>query len=258
MTIYDQDYMAEFEAQQKATGVVESAAETPVAMNEAAVEPQEEVVSANNDSMEPTEKELNFKALRDSIAQEKAERESERLRYQHELEYMRTQLAQQQVPKKHPLAEERDDDLLTVGKYRQTQQEYENMLRQQEDSYKLKLNELETKMQNPDYDEVMDKYAIPLLKTNRDFAIAFQNSENKASFAYNLGRMQRDSQRKDQIVPQEPEQSRRAERIVENSRKPGTLSSARGGQPSLSKAEYYASMSDAEFNNLVEKNLSEV
>lgn len=259
MTIYDQDYIAEYEAQTKATGVVDSAAESPVAIHEEQnVQPAEQVVSANNESQEPSEKELNFKALRDSIAQEKAERESERFRYQHELELMRTQLAQQQAPKKNTLSDQSDDDLLTVGKYRQTQQEYEQMLRQQEDAYKLRLNELETKMLNPDYDEVMDKYAIPLLKNNRDFAVAFQNSENKASFAYNLGRMQRDSQRKDEAPPIKMEQSKRAERIVENSSKPGTLSSARGGQPSLSKAEYYASMTDAEFNNLVERNLSEV
>ena len=49
----------------------------------------------------------------------------------------------------------------------------------------------------------------------------------------------------------------KAQRIVENANKPGTLSSARGGQPSLSKADYYASMSDAEFSKMVEKNLLE-
>jgi hypothetical protein len=256
MTIYDQDYMAEFDQQQKHTGVVDSAAVSPEVVEQEQVSSQEPIVSASNDS----EKEYNFKALRDSIAQEKAEREAEKLRYSQELEFMRSQIAMQQQPaqKRSPLEDERDDDLLTVGKYKQTQAEYEQALRQQEENYRLKLNELETKVQNPDYDEVMDKYAIPLLKTNRDFAIAFQNSENKASFAYNLGRMHRDSQRIEPAQPREPEVSQKAQRIVENSSKPGTLSSARGGQPSLSKAEYYASMSESEFNALVEKNLTEV
>jgi hypothetical protein len=256
MTIYDQDYMAEANLQHQYTGVVDSAAVSPEVIAQEQVALKEEVASASNES----EKEYNFKALRESIAQEKAERESERLRYSQELEYMRGQIAAQQQPaqKQNPLEDDRDDDLLTVGKYRQAQAEYEQMLRQQEDNYRLRVNELETKVQNPDYDEVMDKYAIPLLKTNRDFAMAFQNSENKASFAYNLGRMHRDSQQREQTPPQQPEVSQKAQRIVENSSKPGTLSSARGGQPSLSKAEYYASMSETEFNALVEKNLTEV
>ena len=258
MTIYDQDYMAELD-QQKTAGVQDSVAESPVAIaEEASEQPQDQVASASNEIQEPSEKELNFRALRESIAQEKAEREAERLRFQQEIDYMRNQIHQPQAPKK-ALADDRDDDLLTVGKFRQTQAEYEAMLRKQDDDYRLKINELETKVQNPDYDEVMDKYAIPLLKTNRDFAVAFQHAENKASFAYNLGRMHRDSQNREQIpVPQPDAMSQRAEKIVENSKKPGTLSSARGGQPSLSKAEYYASMSDAEFGALVEKNLHEV
>lgn len=256
MTIYDSDYVAEEELQQKYTGVADSVAESPVAKEEVA---EEQVVSANNP--EPSEKELNFRALRESIAQEKHEREAERLRYQQELEFMKSQVAQMQKPEKRILDDQQDDDLLTVGKYRQAQQDYEKMLRQQEEAYKLKVNELEAKVSNPDYDEVVEKYSIPLLQNNRDFAIGLQTAENKAKYAYELGKMYRDSQLKAQIAPapvQETQMSRRAEKIVENASKPGTLSSARGGQPSLSKAEYYASMSEAEFNALVSKNLSEV
>jgi len=253
MTIYDQDYMAEANLQHQYTGVVDSAAVSPVAVEEVPTEAP--IVDAQQ---EPSEKELNFKALRETIAREQAEREAERLRYQQEIEFMRSQFAKPvQENRKSVLEDERDDDLLTIGKFRQTQAQYEQQLKQQEENYRLKLNELETKVQHSDYDEVMDKYAIPLLKNNRDFAIAFQNSENKASFAYNLGKMMKDSQPRPQ-APVETEGSQKAQRIVENSSKPATLSSARGGQTALSKAEYYGSMSDAEFNALVEKNLTEV
>lgn len=260
MTIYDQDYMQELDAQAQATGVVDSVAESPVAVEEAPTEVQE-VVDVQS---EPSEKELNFKALRETIAQEKAEREAEKLRFQQEIEYMRSQLAEtKQVPKKSVLDDERDDDLLTVGKYRQTQQEYEQLLKQQEENYRLKLNELEVKLKHPDYDEVLEKYSIPLLKNNRDFARAFQTAEAKAQFAYDLGKKEmllaqyHEMQQKPQ-QPVETQSSQKAERIVANASKPQTLSNARGGQPSLSKAEYYASMSDAEFNALVERNLTEV
>jgi len=260
MTIYDQDYMAELDAQSQATGVVDSVAESPVAIEVVpSEEPQEQIASAGKEIQEPSEKELNFKALREAIAQEK----EDKLRIQQELDFMRSQLAEtKQVPKKGVLDDERDDDLLTVGKYRQTQQEYEQLLRQQEENYRLKLNELEVKMRHPDYDEVLEKYSIPLLKNNRDFARAFQTAEAKAQFAYDLGKKEmllaeyHEMQQKPQPVESQP--SQKAERIVANASKPGTLSSARGGQPSLSKAEYYASMSDAEFGALVEKNLTEV
>ena len=45
-----------------------------------------------------------------------------------------------------------------------------------------------------------------------------------------------------------------AQRIVENAKKPGTLSQA-GGQGALSKADYFASMSDQEFMRMASKNL---
>ncbi len=261
MTIYDQDYMQELDAQAKATGVVDSVAESPVAVEEApSEEPQDHIASAGKEIQEPSEKELNFKALREAIAQEK----EERLKLQHELDFTKSQLAQQpQVPKKGVLDDERDDDLLTVGKYRQTQQEYEQKLRAQEEDYRLKLNEMEVKLKNPDYDEVLEKFSIPLLKNNRDFARAFQTAEQKAQFAYDLGKKEMLLQRyhelqQEQSKPVETESSRKAERIVANASKPQTLSNARGGQPSLSKSEYWATCSDAEFAKEMEKNLSEV
>jgi hypothetical protein len=48
--------------------------------------------------------------------------------------------------------------------------------------------------------------------------------------------------------------SENAQRIVENAKKPGTLSQA-GGQGALSKADYYASMSDQEFMRMASRNL---
>jgi len=48
-----------------------------------------------------------------------------------------------------------------------------------------------------------------------------------------------------------------AQRIVENARKPATLSQA-GGQSVLSKADYYATMSDAEFMKMANQHLESV
>jgi hypothetical protein len=48
-----------------------------------------------------------------------------------------------------------------------------------------------------------------------------------------------------------------AQRMVDNARKPGTLSQA-GGQSVLSKADYFATMSDAEFMRMASKNLESI
>lgn len=228
----------------------------------AAEEPQEIVqeIQVVEESKEPqqqevvSEKELNFKALREEISREKQERDAERQRYQHELELLKAQMRPRE-PERSALDGVEDDDILTVGKYKQSIKEHQDRMREQEQAYQLRLSEMEVKLKNPDYDEVMEKFSIPLLQENSDFARAFQAAENKAAFAYQLGKMMKGSQREAQNEPSDAMQ--KAQRIVDNSRKPGTLSNARGGQPSLSKADYYSSMSDAEFNKLLEKNLAE-
>jgi hypothetical protein len=57
--------------------------------------------------------------------------------------------------------------------------------------------------------------------------------------------------------PQPSQQSMNAQRIVENARKPGTLAQA-GGQSALSKADYFATMSDAEFMKMASKHLDTI
>lgn len=269
MTIYDQDFaheLAAMEAQEQShiTAVNDSIAESPVAIAEE-VEAFQEPVAEVQQEAELSDKELNFRALRDSVAELKAEREAERLRYQQELEQLRMQM--QQAPKqeqKHALDDQSDDDLLTVGKYRQTVREMQEQHQKQLEALRLEQEEMKARVQHPDYDEVLEKYSIPLLKNNRDFANALNASHNKAQFAYELGKKEMLLQQyRNQVQQQAPEPvemqpNQRAQRIVENARKPGTLSSARGGQPSLSKADYWATCSEADFQKEMAKNLAEV
>lgn len=270
MTIYDQDFsheLAAMEAQEKAqiTAVNDSVAESPVAIAEEAeaVQQPEMVAEAQQ---ELSDKELNFRALRDSVAELKAEREAERLRYQQELDTLRMQM-QHQAPKqeqKRALDDQSDDDLLTVGKYRQTVREMQEQHQQELQTLRIEQEEMKARVQHPDYDEVLEKYSIPLLKNNRDFANALNASHNKAQFAYELGKkemllQQYQNQVQQQTTePAEMQPNQKAQRIVDNARKPGTLSSARGGQASLSKADYWASCSEADFQKEMAKNLAEV
>ncbi len=270
MTIYAADYSYELAQQDAAyapqnTAVVDQVAEVSNAVAEpqesAPESAQDQVASASNELSEPSDKELNFRALRDSMAELKAEREAERARYQQELDMLKQQVAS--VPKqeqKRALDDQSDDDLLTVGKYRQTVREMQEQHMQELQQLRIEQEEMKARVQYSDYDEVMEKYSIPLLKTNRDFARAFQASENKATFAYELGLMAMAKQNASQPAPEPvaPEPSRNAQRMVENARKPGTLSNARGGQASLSKADYWATCSEADFQKELAKNLAEV
>jgi len=265
MTIYDQDFaheLAAMEAQEQShiTAVNDSLAESPVAIAEEveAVQQPETVAETQH---ELSDKELNFRALRDSVAELKAEREAERARYERELEELRAQMHQaHKQEQKNALDDQSDDDLLTVGKYRQTVREMQEQHQRELQQLRVEQEEMKARVQYSDYDEVMEKYSIPLLKTNRDFARAFQASENKANFAYELGLMAMAKQNASQPAPEPvaPEPSRNAQRMVENARKPGTLSNARGGQASLSKADYWATCSEADFQKELAKNLAEV
>lgn len=249
----------------KQTGVSEPIAEVPAIEQEHIVDSTDKevsddnVASAGNDDV--SDKEYNFRALRESIAEQKAEREVERRRYEQELYEMKYQLNQQLQAQKQPEKSALDgldnSDLLTVEAFKKAQ--YEQQTRYQEEINSLRYENLENRarLQHSDYNEVMEKYSIPFLRENRDFARAFQAAENPAEFAYQLGRLQQGTQSTPPPV-QETQARENAERIVQNARKPGTLSSARGGQPSLSKADYYASMSESDFARLVQGNLEQV
>ena len=116
--------------------------------------------------------------------------------------------------------------------------------------------ELQVQQQHSDYAEVINRYSVPLAKSDPTFVDALNRAENKALFAYQQGKREQRLQEAEGKLRelQAPKVSETAQRIVENSRKPGTLSQA-GGQGALSKADYYATMSDQEFMKFAGRNL---
>jgi len=190
----------------------------------------------------------NFRALREEVDRIKTEREAEKREHQLQLDMLRANLANQQPRQPEPPAKQmfdgmKDDDVPNVGELKK---EWE----QREQNYQARLEELQVQQMHPDYAEVIEKYALPLVKQKPHLAEGIQGARNKALFAYELGKM---AQAMNQPVVQQ-QKSENAQRIVENSRKPGTLSQA-GGQAALSKADYFASMSDQKFMEMAMKNL---
>lgn len=189
----------------------------------------------------------HFRALREEVDRIKAEREAEKREHQLQLEMLRANQIQQPKP---PESTERkfldgmnENDVPNVGELRR---EWER----KEADYQSRLEELQVAQAHPDYAEVLDKYLVPLLREKPHLARGIQASEKPSLMAYELGKMAQQVQERQVATTT----SENAQRIVENAKKPGTLSQA-GGQGALSKTDYYASMSDQEFMRMASRNL---
>ncbi len=196
----------------------------------------------------PSPQAENFRALREEVDRIKTERETEKREHQLQLDMLRANMAHQQPRQPEPPPRQafegmKDDDVPNVGELKREWQE-------REANYQARLEELQVQQMHPDYAEVIEKYALPLVKQKPHLAEGIQGARNKALFAYELGKM---AQAMSQPVQQQ-QKSENAQRIVDNARKPGTLSQA-GGQAALSKADYFASMSDQKFMEMATKNL---
>lgn len=195
----------------------------------------------------------NFRALREEVDRIKAERELERREYQLQLDMLRANRnePQQPPPKQNELFPGmKDEDIFNVGEFKKAWETIERDYTAREQAHKAKIEELQVQQQFPDYAEVMNKYLTPYIQQKPHLVNEILKAENKALFAYEIGKM---AQQIEQLkAPPPPAVNPNAQRIVENSRKVGTLSQA-GGQGALSKADYYATMSDAEFMKLASR-----
>lgn len=274
MTIYDQDYLAELKMQDEyqKTGVKD-----PVAVDQEAstsqgnddhnvgslemIDTQSGDGSADaSDPIEiPSDKEMNFRALREELASIKAEKERLAREFE-DIKYNQRVQRQPEPPRKRAIDEISNDDLVTGAQFKQIMQE-------REAEYQTMLGELQAKAKYSDYDEVTAKYGVPLIEQEPDLAQGFLAAQNKANYLYKVGKQAQEAseyrrlmqeQQQTQVVKETPQPSVRAQKMVENSRKPGTLSNSVGGSAQMSQADFIASMSDSEFYAYVQKNLAEV
>ena len=203
----------------------------------------------------------HFRQLREEVDRIKAEREADKREHQLQLEMLRANSNRQQeykppAPQKKAFEGMQDDDVPSVAEIRKEWSHLENERKQQESNYQARLEELQVQQMYPDYAEVIEKFALPLVKQKPHIAEGIQGASNKALMAYEIGKMAQQMQQA-QAQAQPPVRSESAKRIVENSKKPGTLSQA-GGQAALSQADYFASMSDKEFIKFASKNLESI
>lgn len=191
----------------------------------------------------------HFKALREEIEEIKAKRAADNEEYQLQLAMLRAN--QQPTIEKKKMFEGMDgSDVPNVDEIRREWEERES-------GYNQRIEELEVQKQYPDYEAVIREF-IPQLKIKEPNLInGIERANNPALSAYLLCKKEQRIQELTKKASDPPTRSAKADRMIENSRKPRTLSQA-GGQGALSQADYYASMSDKEFMEFASKNLDRI
>ena len=190
----------------------------------------------------------HFRALREEVDRIKAEREAEKREHQLQLDLLRANMAPQAQHPHQPQERKfldgmKEDDIPNVGELRREWDQKESM-------YQARLEELQFAQSHPDYAEVLEKFVAPLVKQKPHLARGIQGSDHPSLMAYELGKMAQQAQERQAAATV----NENAQRIVDNAKKPGTLSQA-GGQSALSQADYYASMSDRDFMKIANRNL---
>lgn len=141
--------------------------------NESVTEPVAEVHPGAEQEAPVSDKEINFKAIREA---------NENLKRQNE--FLQMQLMQQEQARSQPQDRPslKDDDLLTYGEYQKLQSSFEREKAQ----LKQKLDEIEMRSRHSDYNEVIQKYLPDVLQDDPDLAYAIKDNPRMQKLAYRL------------------------------------------------------------------------
>lgn len=197
-----------------------------------------------------SDKEMNFRALREEAAKMKEERE-----------YWKGQAeAYSRIPQRPEPQQATQQDALTALDWddgRDVRKAFDT-LRQENQSLRSEIKDaltaISTKTQRQDWDSMVTQHVPQLTSKNPIFAEMIQKASNPYEAAYLLAEL---NARAQPAAQQPPPQNGNAQRALQNSQKPQTLASI-GGGGTLSSADYYANMSDDDFMKIAAKNLANI
>lgn len=135
-----------------------------------------------------------------------------------------------------------DDDVLTVG-------EAKKFLNQYQQQTQSSVEELRVQQKYPDYNEVVTKFLPDVIKENPALRNTLQNDPNRYELAYYLAK----NSNSYRGAKSEVKKSADAQRILENGKRAGNLSSV-GSTAPQSQVSSFRNMSDADFMKLANKN----
>ena len=192
-----------------------------------------------------TDKEYNFKALREETARLKGE--SEYWRGQAEA-FKGNQNAQPSSQEDAYLALDWDDSSDVKKAFNALREDNQSLRAEVKD----KMAALEIKNQHQDWNALVTQHVPELTSRNPIFAEMIKNSSNPYEAAYLLAQLNAGS-----AVPAQQPTHGNAQRAIDNSQKPRSPSSI-GGAGQLSSADYYANMSDEDFMKVAGKNMANI
>lgn len=193
-----------------------------------------------------TSKELNFEALRKEVSKMQSEREY----WKGQAEAYSKQATQPQAEQADSLNKLDWEDSNDVRKAFESMRGENERLRQE---FRDQVAAIETKASHQDWNTMVTQHVPNLTATNPIFAEMIQKASNPYEAAYQLAQL---NARASQTVTQ-PQPNLNGQRAMQNAAKPRTLESV-GGSSTLNAADYYASMSDADFMKIAAKNLDNI
>lgn len=198
-----------------------------------------------------SDKEMNFRALREETA--KLKQESEYWRGQAEA-YSRTQKSPEPTPQSQDAYAALDwNDGRDVHKAFDSLREQNEALR---DELKDAITAIGTKAKRQDWDNMVTQHVPQLTSQNPIFAEMIQKVSNPYEAAYLLAELNAKASNAAQVQTP-PQMNINAQRALSNAQKPQTLASV-GGQTTLSSADYYAQMSDDDFMKIAARNMANI
>ena len=148
-----------------------------------------------------------------------------------------------QPPKEEVGAGMSDDDVLTYG-------DAKKYIGQIQQNYQASVEELRVQQKYPDYNDMVAKYLPDVIEKNPALKTTLQTDPNRYELAYFLAKNS-DSYREE---TKEVKKSTEAQRIVENSKKAGSLSAV-GSTAPQSQVSNIKNMSDDDFMKMANRNL---
>lgn len=192
-----------------------------------------------------SDKELNFRALREETAKLKEERSY----WKGQAEAFQKAPALKEEVKVDPYENLDWQDSTDVKKaFDSLRNENQSLRHEMKDAFTA----LSTKSTRPDWSNMVTQHVPELTSKNPIFAEMINNVSNPYEAAYLLAQLKAGSEQ-----GRSPQMSDDAQRAIRNSQKPQSLASV-GGHGSLSQADHYANMSDKDFMEVAMRNMANI
>lgn len=199
---------------------------------------------------EMSDKEMNFRALREQTAKLQSEREY----WKGQAEALKTtQPAPQREDPTSKWDESEWSDGANVRKAFETlRQENQNLQRDFQDQ----LAAVKTVAQHSDWNKMVTQHVPELTNKNPIFAEMINRASNPYEAAYLLAELNSKGTQPQQS-PEQYQTTVNGQRAIQNASKPASMNML-GGNGTLSSADYYASMSDEDFMKIAAKNQANI